>query len=771
MNFLPFQNLKSQPRDQALLTRASRWVFGRGIVLLAISCWSQPAFGLQWINTTNGFYDVPGNWNGGTVPGDTDLALFNNAAGSLILWDDGVGDTEAGELRIENGNFVFTGCCGAAGIPFTHTANGRVNIQNGSSLVLGNQSDEPINLTSTDNLDVFTSGTLTVRFGSVVTAPRNGIGFDAETGNTATLNVAGSGAEFNVADFGFIGNLNSNGVLNITDGGSVTYGGNVQITNSGSSINRDEFSSFDIADGMTLTVRDDAQVNFTGGTSIRDDVTYRFESGADFSATDFFNVGLNGTLIVDGVDTTFTTNTAGGAINQWGAFNNPGAAAMVTNGGELNLNQFTSLGFSPTEASDFTLDVFSGGTVNSQTLEIGRGAVGVGVLNIDGAGSNVTQAGSSSLTVGSTASGATGSGSVTVSNGGTFNSGSGSSTFEGTGRLNITNGGNFVANGDFSSSAGTLNHVQGTLIVDGGTFDPGTTHPTGNGTASAATLILRNGANANLSGTLGIRANDTVRVESGASFDVVNDHQIFSNVSRSFAVVEGAGSVLSAQRNLSVGFSTENSGRLTILNGGLVRSDNFCCVGELGELSGNGTLQATDMPVVNDGLIDPNDTEAFFAIAFGTLNIDGDFVQTSTGDYAADLNDTENDLLVVSGSATLGGELSLFGASDLYVTTEVLTGLNVFGTFDSLSGVASFGGEANAVTYDADSVNVTRAFEGDVNVDGNVDVLNDAFALVGNLGTTDGAIWEDGDFNADGAVDVLNDAFALVVNLGRSFVE
>ena len=60
------------------------------------------------------------------------------------------------------------------------------------------------------------------------------------------------------------------------------------------------------------------------------------------------------------------------------------------------------------------------------------------------------------------------------------------------------------------------------------------------------------------------------------------------------------------------------------------------------------------------------------------------------------------------------------------------------------------------------------ALQGDANLDGQVDVLGDGFALVGSLGITTGAVWADGDFNGDGAVDVLGDAFILVGRLGQS---
>ncbi|MDA8563218.1 hypothetical protein N9L06_02075 [Mariniblastus sp.] len=62
-------------------------------------------------------------------------------------------------------------------------------------------------------------------------------------------------------------------------------------------------------------------------------------------------------------------------------------------------------------------------------------------------------------------------------------------------------------------------------------------------------------------------------------------------------------------------------------------------------------------------------------------------------------------------------------------------------------------------------------FAGDANLDGVVDVLGDAFALVSNLGlgVEDGInSWAQGDFNADQTVNVLGDAFLLVANLGNS---
>ena len=59
----------------------------------------------------------------------------------------------------------------------------------------------------------------------------------------------------------------------------------------------------------------------------------------------------------------------------------------------------------------------------------------------------------------------------------------------------------------------------------------------------------------------------------------------------------------------------------------------------------------------------------------------------------------------------------------------------------------------------------TGTFLGDLNLDGTVDVLGDAFILIAGLGSV-GAGWADGDLNADFSVNVLGDAFVLIANLG-----
>ena len=62
---------------------------------------------------------------------------------------------------------------------------------------------------------------------------------------------------------------------------------------------------------------------------------------------------------------------------------------------------------------------------------------------------------------------------------------------------------------------------------------------------------------------------------------------------------------------------------------------------------------------------------------------------------------------------------------------------------------------------------VTGTFLGDLNCDGLVDVLGDAFVLVGSLNNSVNS-YALGDIDLNGSVDVLGDAFVLIGNLGMS---
>jgi hypothetical protein len=101
---------------------------------------------------------------------------------------------------------------------------------------------------------------------------------------------------------------------------------------------------------------------------------------------------------------------------------------------------------------------------------------------------------------------------------------------------------------------------------------------------------------------------------------------------------------------------------------------------------------------------------------------------------------------------------------------------NIGSTADGELAQANFDGDGQITaedlrihveTYVQTSNGQSGTFLGDLDLDGTVNVLGDAFTLVGSLGSTV-VSYSQGDINLDGAVNVLGDAFVLVGNLGRT---
>ena len=137
------------------------------------------------------------------------------------------------------------------------------------------------------------------------------------------------------------------------------------------------------------------------------------------------------------------------------------------------------------------------------------------------------------------------------------------------------------------------------------------------------------------------------------------------------------------------------------------------------------------------------------------------FVDNETFGFAVDTSSVGFGYDAATLTATWDfSSLVLDAAFYSFELSETITG--VIGGF-RLDGDGDGDGVAGSNSFES----VYVAIPGDANLDGQVDVLNDGFALVANLNTTTNAVFADGDFNGDGQVDVLGDAFILVANLGR----
>ena len=156
-----------------------------------------------------------------------------------------------------------------------------------------------------------------------------------------------------------------------------------------------------------------------------------------------------------------------------------------------------------------------------------------------------------------------------------------------------------------------------------------------------------------------------------------------------------------------------------------------------------------------------------------------DLLNTFAVTFDQDVNVSAGDLIVRND--TLGGVVvNTSGVGFNYVSatrtatwdfsSQMLDA--AFYTFELPATITGIGGLAldgdnNGTAGGSYVEEVYVAIPGDADLDGQVDVLGDAFTLVGNLNMATSLGFVGGDFNDDGQVTVLDDAFILVANLGR----
>ena len=337
-----------------------------------------------------------------------------------------------------------------------------------------------------------------------------------------------------------------------------------------------------------------------------------------------------------------------------------------------------------------------------------------------------------------------------------------------------------IAIGGGSTSTAIL---EGTITNSGEIgFQADTTNNLTSGRADQAILI--NSA-VSLEGGGTIRFTDS---ESGIRSD--NNTSVLTNVDNT---IRGAGSIGTTFTNLTLnnqGTIVAEGGTLSLTRTALDNTDGLVNVLLDGtDFSNSGSLDFS-------GSVDLNGT---LGLVVGAL-LDAEAGDTFRVLEATSLGGSQFDSINFEAAGAFDFDV-IYGAD--FVDVEVLSvdpgPFNIFGDFDLdgdvdaddidfYSGNVDFEfaqGEFAQLNQNSDGL-ITLAdhnthiftlaetsngqigtFLGDFNLDGQVDVLEDAFTLVGNLGS-ENAGFADGDVNADGRVDVLVDAFALVTNLGNS---
>jgi autotransporter-associated beta strand protein len=227
-----------------------------------------------------------------------------------------------------------------------------------------------------------------------------------------------------------------------------------------------------------------------------------------------------------------------------------------------------------------------------------------------------------------------------------------------------------------------------------------------------------------------------------------------------------AGTIILSGANTYTGTTTVRHG--TLLVNGTHSGGSAYTVTPGATLGGNGTIHAA---IFNDGTVAPGSSA-------GTLHVDGDYTQASSGRLAIELaSESSFDLLEVTGSATLNGALVVSLIEGFIPAQDdafmILAAESVAGTLDESVLPALTEDLAWKVLYETDSVSLISYLPGDFNRDGNTDaadyvVWRDALNNLVPIGT--GA---DGDF--DGQItqadyDVWRSHFGSTAGVGAGSI-
>ena len=658
--------------------------------------------------------------NGGRS--DMSSALIGQAAGAT-----GTVNVTGANSRFQTNNYDMR--AGDAGTGFIHVTNGGIIIATGNgNLIAGNTADS--------------AGTITVDAGTVDVGSRTFIGNGGTGSFTAT-----NGSTVNTNEQFILGELAGSQGTAIIDASTLS----VDNSQHDLIVGRNGLGDMTIRNGSTVTVRNDVFVGANAGNVANNRLEITSGSSLSFGdggTDDEFYVGAagNGTLLVNNGG-----SVAGRNLLIGNSAGSEGVAVFDGVGTAINLG-FLYVGNSGTG----TATVSGGAQVNLNTTEssngnlyVGDSDVGVGTLNITGAGSAVTankrpEIGGSFNETGGTGvvnienggnltapgailgysdGGAGGDGTVNVDGSGSVWDSRGSSTYvgyTGPGRVNVTNGGSIQT--DVLYLGRPVNSEAAAIRVDG----PGSQLEV-NGLATfgdgrAATVDVTNGAH--------LTTRDTVDIGSQAAADgavVTIDAATWDHLGGSRIKVGGDGG------------SAAQPSTLIVRNGGVLNNEGLTMVSDdvsgangLLEVIGSGSSLTTVGSVIGDA-------------GPGTLNVvDGGIF-------------TSNDILDISGSGT--GVASVTGAN----SRLVVAGDFSVGRSNSSQGTLTVG-NGGMVTSGQVRIAEFAGSTGTVNVQAGGSLVVDGGSML-TVGGSAGAVGGNGTLNVQGGtVDVSTDTVSVTAN-------
>lgn len=744
-----------------------------------------------WIANTGGAFSNNANWSttaggagGASFPVAANTANFTTNATYTVSFSTDITNTG---LNIANGTVTFdlggmsyivtdpSGIGIGNGGTSTAALTGRLTLRNG---VLGvdTNSDEIFmgQAFSTGFLTVSTGGRLgngTIDPNLVVgnggsatlTVESNGIaklGYlsiaQSTSTTTGTASIAGANAIMSVNSVALVGRVGT-GTLNVEKAGTFSVGGASTIG--------DQLGSFG-----TIKVADLASTwNQTGNLVIANagDGILNIQAGGVVNAAGTVTIGNAatgvGTAVVSGTEAVMTmgstlqigVNGLGNfAVSSGGSASTAQAVQMSVNAGsESNIavtgtrSRWTTGAVTLANQGTSTMSISAAGVMETAgNTVIGSGASGVGKATITGTGSTWN------ITGGLTVAGA-GTGTLTVESDGALSvTGAlalGNPAGNQVGTLNF-NGGTITA-GSFSRAVGAnFNWTNGTMLVNGGTFNNGGENLTINGAGLNDLPALRLGGGAQSTAanlpnlTIGSSRQGAVVVSGGSSFQTTTTSIGALDGSSGSLRVEGQNSLFSTTGDLGVGGSSSAAGGLggiTIGIGGRVTTGSVLRLWGGGSITMNGgTLRFNSLAAnggkftFNSGIVEVSQNFNADAAALDSL-----VGSTRVLGFGRKISTLTNSLNLQSNLNVTGGELA---GNTLALTSGVIARFESAGTGNFTAGVTNPAGARIYVTDGTLAAGTTLTNGGELNLYG-------AAATVNGTGVTNsGLIAGNGRINA-----------------------
>lgn len=672
-------------------------------------------------NVTNAGLNV----SGGTVTLDLNGFLYSvtGASGTLI----GTVSPQTGRLIVKDGTFGVDTAGDDVVVGAVVGGTGFMTISTSGQLGGGLDPDLVVGGLGT--------GTFAIEDNGRAEVVQMNVGQNEGSSGTVTLNTPNALLDVSsTLNVGVSGNgvITAQGGSTLTTTGAVTIGnfvgGKGTLTVAGVGTTWTSAGALTVGDGgdAGVSIQTGAQVTTAGAINIGNTATGT--GAAVATGTDaVWNMSSNLNLGVTGIGN--MAATAGGRINT------TGATVMSVNGGESTAvvtganSRWTTSAITVGNAGNATLSVSAAGVINTTgNAIVANTATSTSKATISGTGSawNIT----GGLTVA-----ATGNGTLTVDTGGTLTTTGTLTLSDPAGTPNGTfnfQGGNVNVASFVRSATSNFNFTDGTMIINGGSFNNGGAALVLNGAdaddlpairlASGATSVAANLPTL----TIGSSRQGGVVVSGGSSFQTTTTSIGAQDGSNGALLVEGVNSVFSTTGDLNVGGGAATGGGIGTVTAGIS-----------GTITAGGALRLWNGATIN---------MSGGTVNFNTLVANGGRVNFSSGTLRANANFAAN---VATMDAILGPTHSLGAgrridvpantlilSSDLSVDGGTVTG-NVLSVAANVLTTIQAGGRFAANTGIVNSAGA-RMFVTDASVDAGPAMFNNSGEL--HLGGTSATV-------------------------------